>query len=104
MQLALESGASILPDSKEKTMASRTDNQPRVSLPVWVFPLLLSILIAFLTNLGYSLVWVGQIGSNQSNMVNALNEVKSEVRELRGENQKLREQVAALTAAGQPRR
>lgn len=104
MQLAIEPGTGLLPDSKEKTMSSRTDNQPRVSLPAWVFPLLLSILIVFVTNLGYSLVWAGRMGSDQANLVNALNEVKTEVRELRGENQKLREQVAALTAAGSSRR
>lgn len=99
MQLALEAGSALGADSKTTAMPSRSDNQPRVSLPAWVFPLLLSILIVFVTNLGYSLIWVGQMGSNQNHLVEALKEVKQEVQQLRSENQQLRDQVISLAAS-----
>ncbi len=90
MQVALEH-SSLMPP--------RTDTQPRVALPVYVLPLLVTLLLAFLANLSYSLYWAGQIASNQANMVETLRELKTEVRELRTENQQLREQVAGLTAS-----
>lgn len=96
MELLLEKG-SIIPPNLKTTMPSNT--QPRVSLPTYVLPLLVTLLLAFLANLSYSLYWAGQMASNQANMVDTLREVKTEVRELRIDNQRLREQVTALTAA-----
>lgn len=96
MELLLEKG-SIIPPNLKTTMPSNT--QPRVSLPTYVLPLLVTLLLAFLANLSYSLYWAGQMASNQANMVDTLREVKTEVRELRVDNQRLREQVTALTAA-----
>lgn len=99
MELLLEKG-STLPNSK----TTMPNTQPRVSLPTYVLPLLVTLLLAFLANLSYSLYWAGQMASNQANMVDTLREVKTEVRELRVDNQRLREQVTALTAAGQKSR
>lgn len=96
MELLLEKG-SIIPPNLKTTMPSNT--QPRVSLPTYVLPLLVTLLLAFLANLSYSLYWAGQMASNQANLVDTLREVKTEVRELRIDNQRLREQVTALTAA-----
>lgn len=99
MQLALEAGQVLGADSK--AMSPRSDNQPRVSLPVWVFPVLMALLLAFLTNLSYSLYWAGQMTSNQGHLVEAIQELKSEVRTLRQENQELRNQVVGLAAVRQ---
>ncbi len=91
MQVALEYDPKAI-------MPSRTDTQPRVALPVYVLPLLVTLLLAFLANLSYSLYWAGQIASNQANMTETLKELKTEVRELRADNQQLRDQVVELTA------
>jgi predicted membrane chloride channel (bestrophin family) len=98
MELTLEKG-SVLAKPKQNAMQKTDDQQPRVSLPAYVLPLLVTLLLAFLVNLSYSLYWAGQMASNQANMVDTLRELKVEVRELRGENQRLREQVTALTAS-----
>lgn len=98
MQVALERG-SVIPGPTK----AMPNSQPRVSLPVYVLPLLVTLLIAFLANLSYSLYWAGQMASNQANMAERLNELKTEVRELRVENQRLREQMTTLNAATPPR-
>jgi uncharacterized protein HemX len=86
MELALERGQSLV--SSGNKMPNST---PRVSLPTYVLPLLVTLLLAFVANLGYSVYWAGQMSSNQQNMSEAIRELKGEVRELREQNQRLRE-------------
>ena len=93
MQLALESGSVLA-----NPATTMPNSQPRVSLPTYVLPLLVTLLLAFLANLSYSLYWAGQMAANQANMVEKLSELKSEVRELRTENQRLRDQVSSMAA------
>ena len=93
MQLALEQGAVL--SASNTTMPN---SQPRVSLPTYVLPLLVTLLLAFLANLSYSLYWAGQMSANQANMVKELGELKLELRENRAENQRLRDQITALSS------
>ena len=75
----------------------------KLSLPSWVLPVMITILIAFITNLGTSLYWAGQMASNQTHMVEQFNDLKTEVYRLRGDNQSLREEVIGLKALRQQR-
>lgn len=88
-----------VPEQESDTMAE----EPKVTLPGWVLPLLVTILLAFIGNLSASLYWAGQVASNQAHMVESLSDLKSEVRQLRNENQGLREQLAGLAAAARQR-
>jgi len=98
MQLALEKGSLITP-LKDKM----PNSTPRVSLPTYVLPLLVTLLLAFVANLGYSVYWAGQMSSNQQNMAEAIREMKTEVRELRDQNQRLREQLTVLSSTNRQR-
>ena len=75
----------------------------KLSLPSWVLPVMITILIAFITNLGTSLYWAGQMASNQTHMVEQFNDLKAEVNRLRTDNQSLREEVIGLKAIRQQR-
>jgi hypothetical protein len=95
-------GLAARPDAtpaKKDEMAEES----RVTLPGWVLPMMVTILLAFFGNLGASLYWAGQVASNQAHMVESLVDLKSEVRQLRNENQGLREQLAGLAAAARQR-
>lgn len=85
-------------DEEPKEMAEN-----KLSLPSWVLPVMITILIAFITNLGTSLYWAGQMASNQAHMVEQFNDLKTEVYRLRGDNQSLREEVIGLKALRQQR-
>lgn len=98
MQLALERGSSLPNDSKTAAMSSRTDNQPRVMLPVWVLPLLVTLLLAFLTNLSYSFYWAGQMASKQEAAEQRQIKMQADIERLTITNQDLRERLAAIAA------
>lgn len=89
-----------VPEQESDKMAEES----KVTLPGWVMPLMVTLLLAFAGNLGASLYWAGQVASNQAHMVESVNELKNEVRSLRTENQALREQLAGLGAGARPAR
>lgn len=86
-----------------KKDAMSANNTAKVELPSWVFPMLVTLLIAFLGNLGASAYWAGQLAADQRNTANELRELKSEVKQLQGINTELREKVAGVTAAASRR-
>lgn len=82
---------------EQEAMAEET----RVSLPGWLLPMMVTLVLAFVGNLGYSMYWAGQVTSNQVHLAESLGELKTEVRQLRADNQALREQLAGVTATRQ---
>lgn len=98
MQLALEAGSALGADSKTTAMPSRSDNQPRVILPAWVLPLLVTLLLAFLTNLSYSFYWAGQMASKQEAAEQRQIKMQADIERLTLVNQDLRERLAAIAA------
>lgn len=86
-------------DDEPKDMAQ--DN--KLTLPSWVMPLMVTIVIAFVGNLGASMYWAGQIATNQANTVEQIKDLKTEVYRLRADNQSLREEVIGLKAMRQSR-
>lgn len=89
-----------VPKTESEPMAEESSS--KVTMPNWMLPLLVTILLAFVGNLGASLYWAGQVASNQIHLVESVNDLKGEVRSLRTENQALREQLAGLAAAARP--
>lgn len=75
----------------------------KLTLPSWVMPLMVTIVIAFVGNLGASMYWAGQIATNQANTVEQIKDLKTEVYRLRADNQSLREEVIGLKAMRQQR-
>lgn len=95
-------GAPAMPhkyDAEEEEPNEMAEN--KLNLPSWVLPVLITILIAFITNLGTSLYWAGQMASNQQHMVEQFSDLKTEVYRLRADNQSLREEVIGLKALRQ---
>lgn len=98
MQVALEPGATL--PTVKNAMPQRSDtadhHTPRVSLPAYFLPVIVTLLLAFLGNMSFSIYWAGQVAANQAHMVDTLVELKAEVKQLREENQALQRQVVEI--------
>jgi len=73
--------------------------EPKVALPTWVLPIILTLLMAFVAQLGTSVWWASQMATNQQHMLGQMTEMRDEMKAVRAENQKLSIEIAALKAA-----
>jgi len=80
-------------------MATAGKTEPKVQLPVWVLPIILTLMVLVIGNIVNSAQWAAQMTANQSNMISQFAELKDELKQVRQENVRLREEMAGLKAA-----
>lgn len=76
--------------------------EPKVALPTWVLPIILTLLLTIVGNIVTSVWWASQMTVNQQHMIDRVAELRADVQRLSTENQRLREDVAAIKAGQRP--